>query len=66
MNLDKTIQYLTLAANVGVLIGIGFLVLEIDQANRIADREARSELITQYNDLQMSILENVDLAKSYV
>lgn len=36
MNVDKLNKWLALIANVGVLIGILFLILELQQSNRIA------------------------------
>lgn len=45
MNYDNLNKWLAVLANIGVLAGIVFLSLEIDQSNRIAEREARSELI---------------------
>lgn len=44
MNTDKINQLLSLSANLAVLIGIVFIVVEMQQANRIALRGSRSEL----------------------
>jgi len=62
MNFDKTNRWLTLFANLGVLVGILFLVLEINQSNRIAVRDARNELTAQQHAVQMTFLENPDVA----
>ena len=40
MNLDKLNGWLTLAANLGVLAGIVFLAIELDQSNRQARSDA--------------------------
>ena len=58
MNLDQFNKWLTLIANLGVLIGILFLAREIDQSNRIAERDGRTEMVAQEFDLQNSYLEN--------
>lgn len=58
MNLDKINRWLTLVANLGVLIGIIFLAREIDQSNRIAERDGRSDLISQELDFQRSFIED--------
>lgn len=49
-------------ANIGVLVGIIFVSKEINLSNRIAERDGRSELVTQDIDLQNSFIENPDLA----
>lgn len=51
-----------LAANMGVLAGIIFLAVEIQQSNRIATRDARSELSEQNAQLELAILSNNALA----
>ena len=61
MKLDKLNEWLTLIANVGVLLGIAFLVVELDQSNRIAEREARTEVVTSGMELQQIFLESIDL-----
>jgi hypothetical protein len=62
MNFDNLNKWLTLIANIGVLAGIIFLSLEIDQSNRIAVREARSELLTDRNETNRSAFENPEIA----
>ena len=61
MNLDDLNKWLTLLANLGVLVGIVFLSLEISQSNRIAIRDARSELTTTNQDIELSFLENSEV-----
>jgi len=58
MNLDSLNKWLTLVANLGVLIGIIFIFLEISQSNRIAERDGRTELVNQEYDLQSSFSGN--------
>lgn len=57
MNLDSINKWLTLVANLGVLVGIIFLSMEINQSNRIAARDGRIESVNQEYDLQRSYIE---------
>jgi len=41
LHLDKLDNWLGVFANLGVMIGIIFLVVELDQSNRIAERDSR-------------------------
>ncbi len=66
MNLDKINRWLSLSANIGVLIGIGFLSLEIRQSNRIAERDGRSDLVSEDIEIQRSFLENPTLVELMV
>ncbi len=58
MNLDKLNQWLSLLANLGVLVGLVFLIVELNQANRIAIYTAESTRRTQYLDMNTSRIEN--------
>ena len=40
MDFDKTNRWLTLIANFGVVAGLGLLVLELNQASKLAETEA--------------------------
>ena len=40
MNLDNINRWLTLIANLGIVAGLGLLVLELNQATRLAETEA--------------------------
>jgi len=66
MNFDNLNRWLTLVANLGVLAGIVFLSLEIDQSNRIAEREARGELLNIVTDINRSSWENPEIAELMV
>ncbi|MGB5257931.1 MAG: hypothetical protein WBN44_11805, partial [Woeseiaceae bacterium] len=51
MNQEKINGWLTLVANIGVLIGLGLLVFEIRQSNSLAlaqIEQARSESLLQW------------------
>ena len=66
MNLDKVNRWLSLSANLGVLIGIMFLSVEIRQSNRIAERDGRNELVSENIEIERSFLENSQLAELMV
>ena len=66
MNIDNLNKWLTLIANLGVLAGIVFLSLEIDQSNRIAIREARSQLLDTRAEINMASWANEDIAELMV
>lgn len=61
MNLDKLNQWLSLVANVGVLVGLVFLIVELNQANRIAVYTAESTRSTQFLDMNTSRIENPEI-----
>ena len=66
MDLDKVNRWLSLTANLGVLIGIIFLSIEIRQSNRIAERDGRSDLVSEEIEIQRSFLENSELSELMV
>ena len=41
LDLDKLNRWLGVFANLGVMIGLIFLIFELDQSNRIAERDSR-------------------------
>jgi hypothetical protein len=61
MSLDKLNQWLTLAANLGVLVGLIFLIFELNQSNRIAVYSAESTRRTQFLDMNTSRIENPEI-----
>jgi hypothetical protein len=58
MKIDRLNQWLSLLANVGVLIGLVFLIAELNQANRIAIYTAESTRSTQFLGMNTSRIEN--------
>lgn len=56
--MEKLNQWLTLAANLGVLIGVIFVVVELNQANRIAAYSAESTRRTQFLAMNTARIEN--------
>jgi len=55
MNLDNINKWLTLSANAGVLVGIIFLSLEIQQSNRIATANTEIEIRNNFSSVNESI-----------
>ena len=61
MKLDRLNQWLTLLTNLGVLIGLVFLIAELNQSNRIAVYSAESTRRTQFLDMNTSRIENPEI-----
>lgn len=61
MTLDKINQWLSLLANVGVLVGLAFLIAELNQANRIAVYTAESTRSSQFIGMNTSRIENPEI-----
>lgn len=59
--MDRLNQWLTLAANLGVLVGLIFLVVELNQANRIAAYSSENARRTQFLDMNTSRIENPEI-----
>ena len=61
MDTDRITQWLTLLANIGVIVGIVVLVIEIQQANRIAIASTEIEVRNSYDDINVSIYSDPNL-----
>ena len=61
MNLDTLNKWLTLVANLGVLVGLIFLIVELNQSNRIAIYEAESTRRSQFIGMNTSRIENPEI-----
>lgn len=61
MNLDKLNDWLTLLANLGVLVGLIFLILELNQSNRIAVYSAESTRSSQFLGMNAVRIENPEI-----
>lgn len=61
MQIEKLNQWLTLGANLGVLVGIVFLSLEIDQSNRIAIGTAEYEMLRDINESNRIVMTNASV-----
>lgn len=63
--MDKLNDWLSLGANLGVLLGIIFLSMQISQANRIATGTMEKELRERFSDISDSIIENPEFAVTW-
>lgn len=63
MNLESTNHWLALAANVGVLAGIVFLVFELQQNTVATQLEAASNFQGSFTELEMLIASNPEFAE---
>ncbi len=59
--MDKLNQWLTLLANVGVLVGLFFLVAELNQSNRIAVYSAESNRTSQFLYMNTTRIEHPEI-----
>ena len=62
MNLDKFNKWLTLAANIGVIAGIIFLALELQQNNRFLSAQAQYNLLKNRTEDNNIIMANPEIA----
>jgi hypothetical protein len=58
LSLDQINKWLIFVANLGVLVGIYFLIAELDQSNRIAEGEARDRNASAEFQLAQLISDN--------
>ena len=61
MGFDSLNKWLTLIANLGVLVGIAFLATEINQSNRIAIGTAEVELRDRGTEFAKTLIENPEM-----
>jgi hypothetical protein len=73
MDSDRINRWLTLGANIGVLIGIVFLAVEIrqnreslDQANKLSLIDARATEVEQYNEFRSLLAQDKELSDIWV
>lgn len=66
LNTNLLNRWITLAANVGVLVGIIFLALEISQSNRIATSATESDIRERWSNIGNSIIENPEFGVTWV
>lgn len=62
MNLEKINQWLTLAANLGVLIGLFLLVFELNQVTYLAETDAYVNRLNQIQEANLEIATSESLA----
>ena len=65
MNVDSRNRWLTLTANAGVIIGLIFLALEINQNTEVARSAVDAEITTLSTEFHMRLAENPALARAY-
>ena len=58
MNLDKINRWLTLLANLGVLAGILFLAIELEQNTKATQAQTRDSITEKLNSWQLTISAN--------
>ena len=63
MNFDKVNRWLTLLANIGVLIGLAILIVEVNQSNRIATYAAENARRTMFFEQNLTMFESIDAAR---
>lgn len=62
MNLDKLNRWLTLAANIGVVVGIYALVAELNHSSRLAEVSAFQNRMTEIQEANVQLSLSEDLA----
>lgn len=65
MNTERLNSWLTLGANVGVIIGLLFLAYEINQSTRATEAAASDSVVDGFNTLALSIIEDPDVARIF-
>ncbi len=63
MDMDATNRWLTLLANVGVIVGLVFLALQIRQSTEVARSSVDMEVTTIGADFHLRVAENPALAR---
>ena len=66
MNLDAANRWLTLAANLGVMIGIVFLAYELQQNTVATQLEAATNFQTSYSEIETTIYGDAEFAELLV
>lgn len=66
MNLDKVNQWLTLVANLGVLVGLFLLVIELNQATHLAETDAYVNRLNQIQEAAVNFSTSESLARIQV
>lgn len=63
VNLDKLNQWLTLGANIGVLVGIIFLAVEMQQNTDMMQAQTRDSITAKQLDMGMAVATDMDVAR---
>ncbi len=65
MNADKLNDWLGIAANLGVILGIVFLVIEINQSTRATAAAASDSVTSGYLELSLPIMTDKQVARTF-
>ncbi len=65
MNTERLNAWLTLGANIGVILGLLFLAYEINQSTRATEAAASDSVVDGFNTLALSIIEDPDVARIF-
>jgi hypothetical protein len=66
VDIDRLNRWLTLGANVGVLLGIAFLIVELNQTNEMNRGETRNQIASELSELLRDVSNNPQLAELIV
>ena len=66
MKLDKLNKWLTLIANIGVAVGIFAIIVELNQASKLAEVSAFQSRMTEIQEAQVQLALSEDLAEIFV
>ena len=66
MNTAKVNVWLSLAANVGVIISLLFLAFEIDQSTKSTAAAVGDSVIDGYNTLNMPVISDPQVARIFI
>ena len=66
MNVDRLNRWLTLGANIGVLFGIVFLIVELNQTSEMNRGETRNQVASELSELLRDVGNNPQLAELIV
>ena len=66
MDTDRINKWLTLLANVGVLVGIVFLAVEVRHASDMAQAQMADAAIAGHNELNLALISDPQVARAFV
>ena len=66
MNLDKLNQFLTLLANLGVIAGIVFLAMEVQQNTSMMEAQTRDAMTDKLINWQLSLATDLYTSQTFV
>jgi len=66
LDTDRINKWLTLLANVGVLVGIIFLAVEVRHASDMAQAQMADAAIAGHNELNLALISDPQVARAFV